>query len=100
MKKRLSKAQFLKATQGLEVGQQTLEIAFGVLVEGRQQADFVATIGVTKGAVSQAVKRVWEAHAAKNVPKGYRQVTALLPEHKAYIVKQWAKDTAKKLEPK
>lgn len=97
MKKQLTEAQFQQAIKELGVGPQTLEIAHGVLVEGKPQAEFVALLGVTKGAVNQAVKRVWDAHKAL-APKGYERVTAILPEHQAFIVKKWAEDAKRKRE--
>lgn len=100
MKKRLTEAQFREAVKGLEIGKQTREIAWGVLVEGKKQAEYVTALGVTKGAVWQAVERVWEAHMAKSLPEGYERVTAVLPEHQAFIVKKWAEDAKKKQEPK
>lgn len=39
MKKRLTEAQFQAAIKGLEIGQQTIDIARGVLVDGRPQAE-------------------------------------------------------------
>lgn len=95
MTKRLTEAQFLAAIKGLEIGQQTIDIARGVLVEGRPQAEYVTALGVTKGAVWQAVKRVWEA-SQKITPPGFERVTALLPEHQAFIVKKWAEDAKHK----
>ena len=95
MKKRLTEAQFQVAVNGLEIGQQTLDIARGVLVEGRSQAGFVAALGLTKGAVSQAVGRVWRVSQAI-LPDGFERVTAVLPEHQAFIVKQWAEDATKR----
>jgi hypothetical protein len=89
MKKRLTERQFLEAIKGLEVGAQTLEVARGVLVEGMPQAAFVKSLGLTKGAISQAVNRVWAAHEAKSLPKGYEKVSVILPEHQAFIVKKW-----------
>ena len=100
MKKRLTEAQFQACIKGLDVGQQTLEIARGVLVQGQPQAGFVSSLGLTKGAVSQAVHRVWAAFEAKNLPEGYERVSVVLPEHQAYVVKRWAEDAAKKREPK
>ena len=97
MKKRLTPQQFKVATTRLDVGAQTLEIAYGVLVDGKPQAEFVERFTVSRGAVSQAVNRVWAAHEARNVPEGYEVVTALLPEHRAFIVKQWADEAAKKI---
>jgi hypothetical protein len=72
MKKRLTEGQFHEAVKGLKVGEQTLEIARGVLIDGKPQADFVAQLGLSRGAVSQAVDRVWSAHQAKNLPAGVR----------------------------
>jgi len=100
MKKRLSEAQFQECIQGLNVGEQTLEIAHGVLVEGKRQIVFVKELGLSTGAVSQAVNRVWIAHKAKRLPKGYRMVSAVLPEYQVYIVEKWAQIAAKKRESK
>ncbi|WP_017166874.1 transcriptional regulator KorA [Xanthomonas phaseoli] len=99
MKKRLTEAQFQAAVKDLEVGQQTLDIARGVLVEGVPQASFVTSLQLSRGAVSQAVHRVWVSHEERNVPKGFERVTAVLPEHQAFIVKKWAIEAAKKTEP-
>jgi hypothetical protein len=95
MKKRLTPEQFNAAIQGLEVGQQTIDIARGVLVDGKSQATFVAALGLTKGAVSQAVGRVWAAFQ-RTCPEGFERVTVILPAHQAYIVKKWAKDARKR----
>lgn len=95
MKKRLTEAQFQAAIKGLEIGQQTVDIARGVLVEGKAQADFVTALGLSKGAVSQAVSRVWAASQA-GLPEGFERVTAVLPEHQAFIVKKWAADAKRK----
>ncbi len=99
MKKRLTEAQFQVAIKGLEIGKQTIDIAHGVLVEGRPQAEFVSSLGLTKGAVSQAVNRVWVA-AGNQLPEGYARVTAVLPEHQAFIVKKWEADAKRKQEIK
>jgi len=95
MKKILTEDQFQKAIKDLEIGQQTVDIAWGVLVEGRPQAKYATALGLSRGAVSQAVNRVWAAHEA-NLPVGFERVTAVLPEHQAFIVKKWAADAAKK----
>jgi hypothetical protein len=95
MKKRLTEAQFQAAIKGLEIGQQTVDIARGVLIEGKAQADFVRALGISKGAVSQAVGRVWAVSQA-GLPEGFERVTAVLPEHQAFIVKKWAADAKRK----
>ena len=100
MKKRLSEAQFQACIKGLEVGQQTIEMARGVLVEGKPQRDFVKGLDLSPGAVSQAISRVWSAHEAKSLPLGYERVSAVLPEHQAFIVKKWAVDATRKRESK
>jgi hypothetical protein len=97
MKKRLTEAQFHTAVEGLEVGQQTIDIARGVLVDGRPQVEFVMSLGLTKGAVSQAVNRVWQA-SRNDLPDGFERVTVVLPEHQAFIVKKWAEDAKRKQE--
>lgn len=99
MKKQLTEDQFQAAIKGLDVGQQTIDIAHGVLVEGRPQADFVALLRVSKGAVSQAVNRVWVA-AGEDLPDGMERVTVVLPEHQAFIVKRWEADAKRKRESK
>lgn len=98
MKKAVSADQFQKAIKGLDIGAQTIEIAFGVLVEGKSQAAFAEKFALTRGAVSQAVSRVWEAHLAKSLPKGFKVVTAVLPEHQAFIVQRWSEEAKRKLE--
>lgn len=100
MKKRLSEAQFQACVKGLDVGKQTIEIAHGVLVKGQPQTAFVTALGVSRGAVSQAVQRVWSVFEATNLPEGHERVSAVLPEHQAYIVKKWAAGAVQKREPK
>lgn len=94
-KKRLTEAELELALADLGVGQQTADIAKGVLVEGKPQADFVKSLSLTRGAVSQAVNRVWAAHK-EQVPQGFERVTVVLPEHQAFIVKKWAQDSARR----
>ena len=61
MKKRLTEVQFKKIIGELKIGRRTIDIARGVLVEGKPQAEFAAELGISKGAVSQAVNRVFSA---------------------------------------
>jgi len=90
MKKRLNETQFQVAIASLGVGQQTIDIAHGVLVEGRPQVEFANSLGLTKGAISQAVSRVWTAAEKVFFPKDWERVTVELPKHQAFIVRQWA----------
>lgn len=61
MKKRLTETQFEKIAADLKVGQQTIDIARGVLVDGKSQTQFAEEFGISRGAVSQAVNRVYSA---------------------------------------
>jgi len=88
MVKRLSLEQFEQIVSRLQLNTQTVEIAKRVLVEGDPQSALVTATGLTKGAISQAVNRVWSEF--ENREKGAERLTVVLPEHQAYIVKQWA----------
>lgn len=98
MKKALTETQYKAAIRGLDAGTQTLEMAWGVLVDGKSQAFYAEKFRLTRGAVSQAVRRVWDAHQAQNVPKGFKAVQAILPDHQAFIVARWSAEAKKKLE--
>ena len=90
--KRMTRDQFIQATSSLTMGENTLEIAEGVLVDGKSQADYARAKQITRGAVSQIVSRVWKIHLKTiNIPDKFVEVTAVLPEHQAFIVKQWEK---------
>lgn len=87
--KRLTEGQFrqleqLPAVQSM--GEQTRQIAYRCLVKGEQQKVLVDELKLTRGAISQAVNRVWSA-----CPPGYELVTALLTEEQAAQVKAWEK---------
>tara|TARA_Y100000589_G_scaffold323269_2_gene357532 strand:- start:598 stop:903 length:306 start_codon:yes stop_codon:yes gene_type:complete len=97
MKKQLTEEQFKRACLELDIGAQTKVIAHGVLVEQLPQKHFSESLGISKGAVSQAVKRVWEAHQQTTLPMGFMRVSAILPEHQAYQVQQWSEVAKKKL---
>ena len=88
----MTRDQFIHATRSLTMGESTLEIAEGVLVDGKSQSDFARAKQITRGAVSQIVSRVWKIHLKElNIPDKFVEVTAVLPEHQAFIVKQWEK---------
>jgi len=95
--KRMTRAQFIQATSSLTMGESTLEIAEGVLVDGKSQADYARAKQITRGAVSQIVSRVWKIHLkAINIPDKFVEVTAVLPEFQAFIVKQWEKEAQRR----
>lgn len=89
--KRLTEARFNEVVASLAMEARSVEMAKFVLVDGEKQSDVAAARGLTKGAVSQIVSKVWEA---SQVPPGYVRVTAVLPEHQAYQVEQWAAKAA------
>jgi len=90
--KRMTRTQFRQATSQLTMGENTRAIAEGVLVDGKAQIDLARAKKITPGAVSQIVNRVWKAHLkAINIPDKFVEVTVILPEHQAFIVKQWEK---------
>ena len=89
-KKTMTEAQFREATRGLSIEEQTVQIAHGVLVMGVPQKQYVQDLGVTPGAISQAVSKVWNAHLEKSaVPPGFERVTVILPAQQAFIAKKW-----------
>ncbi|VTU46095.1 Regulatory protein KorA (plasmid) [Variovorax sp. SRS16] len=99
MKKRLTESQFEAALGRLKLKDgHTRQIARNVLVAGMEQALVAKNLDLTRGAVSQAVKRVWAAHKEATLPAGFEQVSVVLPGYMAFIVRKWAKDTAKLME--
>lgn len=95
---RLTENEFNKALENIRVGKQTRDIAYGVLVQGKAQVEFVRSTGLSKGAVSQAVNRVYDAalkvRQESAIPPGHKVVTAVLPESQAFQVEKWAKEAA------
>ena len=96
MGKQLTEEQFQACTKDLDVGDQTRAIAYGVLVQGQPQTSFVDALGLTRGAISQAVARVWRAFEETHPPRGFQRVNVLLPEHQAFIVNKWAEDAKRR----
>ena len=85
--KRLTEDQFRIAVEGVSIKQKTHDIARAVLVEGRRQSEVATQYRLTKGAISQAVTKVWKA---SQVPPGYERVSVVLSKYQAFLVKQWA----------
>lgn len=72
--------------------QRTIDIAFGVLVEGNSQTSYAEKFGITTKAVSQMVKSVWEVfleHGKR--PKDWVPVDVVLPPAMAEAVKEMEK---------
>lgn len=93
MKKSLTEEQFNIAVNNININEKTKYIAYQVLVKGIKQIDLVNKLNLTKGNISQAVNKVFNAYNNNNgVAAGYERVTVVLPEHKAFIVKKWEKN--------
>lgn len=91
--KRLTPAQFAQAVEPLRSQQRTIELAYPVLVQGRQQKAVAAEQNCSPGRVSTAVHAVWRAYTQQQaIPAGYVRITAVLPKQKAQIVEQWQKE--------
>lgn len=99
MSKRLTEQEFQDAIATLDVGPQTQDIAHGVLVEGRQQSEYVTKYGLTRSAVSQAVNRVFSA-AQFPVPEGYQRITVVVTDLQAYQAYQWDRAAKERLRKK
>lgn len=91
MKKSLTEEQFYIAIDKLKINEKTKNIAYQVLVQGIKQIDIAKKFKMSKGNVSQAINKVFNEYKRNNLPNGYEEVTAILPAHKAFIVKQWDK---------
>jgi transposase len=101
MAKQLTEDQFKQAISGLTINPRTINIARSVLVDGKQQRDMMKEFGLSRGAVSSSVKRVWEEHIKLEMleMKG-ESLTVILPPHQAFIVKKWAAAFAARMEKK
>jgi hypothetical protein len=86
----ISAETFRAATGKANFTDKTLEIAYGVLVEGKRQVDFVHKFGMSKGAVSHCVKAV----LARLM--GYEFVQVYLPRVRANTAKTWGREFAAK----
>lgn len=101
--KRLGLEQFNEAIKSLSIGEQAVSITRAVMVDGAKQLDQARVYGITRGAVSQAVNRVWlaaEQSKLNALPAGYEKLTVILPEHRAFIVKKWASEAEELLKVK
>lgn len=99
MKRTLTAAQFEQVIKNLNITEQSKRIAFGVLVQGRPQTDFVQELNLTPGAISAVVGKVWKRfEASQAIPEGFRRVTAILPEHQAFVVMKWSQAALKRMQ--
>lgn len=91
MKKILTEEQFLIAVKNLNITEKTKFIAYQVLVKGVKQIDLANKLNLSKGNISHAVNKVFNAYSKSNIPLGYKEITVILPDHQVFIVEQWAK---------
>jgi hypothetical protein len=97
MSKRLTPEQFDRAVGDLTIGRRGRAIARAVLVDGIPQATYVKKFKLTRGAISQVVSRVWQAHQDL-LPPDYERVVAVLPRPQALIVRKWEAEAKKRIE--
>lgn len=96
MKKQMTAEQFDQVVKAIEMGDKQREIAKAALVDGVPQTQLASQHGLTKGAVSQTVARVWAEFEKGSLPAGFERISAILPEHQAFIVKRWAEEADRK----
>lgn len=75
-RKTMTRQEFDKAARGLNIRPQTLSIAREVIVLGAAQAEVAKRHGISKSAVSQVVKRIWDSHC----PAGFVVLSVPVPE--------------------
>jgi len=86
--------EFEAAVKRLRISDRGVEMARRVLVGGEQQGAVAAHYGITIGAVTHQVSRVWRAHVeGLEIPPGHERVSAVLPADKAEIVRHWERDS-------
>lgn len=89
---KLTPEEFEEAIKELNLEDRSIKIARMVLVDGLTQSDVHKEMKLTRGAVSQTIKKVVSAH--KILKQGGEFVSVVLPKHQAFIVRGWAKQFA------
>lgn len=96
-RRRLKADEFKAATERLTISARSEQMARRVLVEGDLQATVANEYGVTVGAVSHQIRRIWQAHCEmQEVPPGHERITAVIPTEKAEIVRTWERESRRK----
>ena len=75
VKKLMTEEQFYQEAQRTTLRPHTIAMAHDVVVRGMTQALVAKNYSVSKGAVSQVVKRIWDAHT----PPGFTFIAVSLP---------------------
>ena len=75
VKKTMTDEQFYQAAQRTTLRPHTIAMARDVIVSGMTQSQVAKNYSVSKGAVSQVVKQIWDAH----IPPGFTFIAVSLP---------------------
>ncbi|MGQ4869436.1 TrfB-related DNA-binding protein [Aeromonas caviae] len=75
VKKSMTEEQFSQAAQRTTLRPHTIAMAYDVVVRGMTQSLVAKNYSVSKGAVSQVVKQIWDAH----IPPGFTFIAVSLP---------------------
>ncbi|HAT3423536.1 TPA: hypothetical protein RUY97_002887 [Aeromonas dhakensis] len=75
VKKTMTDEQFYQAAQRTTLRPHTIAMARDVIVRGMTQSQVAKNYSVSKGAVSQVVKQIWDAH----IPPGFTFVAVSVP---------------------
>nr|AAX19279.1 KorA-like protein [Sinorhizobium meliloti] len=90
----MTKRDFEAAVKRLQISERGIDMARRVLVGGEAQSLVATDYGVTLGAVTHQVSRVWRTYVdALEVPPDHERVSAVLPKDKAEIVRTWERDS-------
>jgi FixJ family two-component response regulator len=87
--KRLKADEFEALLPYLErLGDRNVKAARSIMVDGRQQSQVAAELGVSKSSASAVVCRVWNLHLEHGTrPIGWVRVSVVLPQDLAEVVK-------------
>lgn len=95
--RKLTKREFDRAVRNLQMTTPIIERCRAVLVDGARQIDVAEQAGVGAGTVCTAVNRVWRSYLdSLTNPEGYEEVTALLTDEQAAIVRTWHRENTER----
>ncbi len=98
LKRKMTEAEFASAIEHMRPPPaRVLEIAHADLVRGINQDEIAREYQITKGSVSQASKRVWLGFLRS---KGFREVSVVLPDARAFIAEDWGKEAMNEINRK
>lgn len=96
--KRLTPQEFEALSPYLDrLGANNVVGARAIMVDGRKQAEVAREMGVSKGAISAVVCRIWESHLEHGSrPKGWVSLNVTLPPDLADVVVDMARKAREK----